>query len=542
LNFGTKFRLPTEIDFDAIESEILAKCVIYIEKLSVQKHLCFDKFDKYYSYFKKMLGKKILQLKNRGLSSNKTINLDRFSNLLKLLRNKFIITPLDKASNNYGFTCKKFYCMILANEVGLDAINNISPYVPYTNSHQNIANLHFNLIKFYNLGSVPDEFSCLPKIYLLPKIHKNPTSFRNIAGAFNSSLKPILMLAHKILKFLKKHFINYCNTIKSLTGINHYWSILDCNEAVFALKNSGKIREIYTGDFATLYTNLEHHVIKENLFYLIDLLFKNSHKPYLTCDNNSLKYGLVFYSNENLTCRKRFSFTPYDLKDFINVCLDENYVTFAGIIYKQIKGVPMGGNASPLIADLCLSIFEFKYIKTNKEKFRGKNVVRYIDDILAINFENFSQVASEIYPSSIPLNKTNLDNKKAEYLDIEISVDQNLTFKLFNKTDKYNFKVIRYTKIFSNISSNTVLGVFKGELVRVTRRNNTYCHLEEAICSLFKSFLDNGVEFELLIKAFSDFAIKYQQLLLQYGVITSSDLKKWILHVYKAVYRKVINN
>ncbi|MCP4970511.1 MAG: GIY-YIG nuclease family protein, partial [Arcobacter sp.] len=47
LNFGTKFRLPTEIDFDAIESEILAKCVIYIEKLSVQKHLCFDKFDKY---------------------------------------------------------------------------------------------------------------------------------------------------------------------------------------------------------------------------------------------------------------------------------------------------------------------------------------------------------------------------------------------------------------------------------------------------------------------------------------------------------------
>ena len=31
-------------------------------------------------------------------------------------------------------------------------------------------------------------------------------------------------------------------------------------------------------------------------------------------------------------------------------------------MFKQIKGIPMGGNASPLIADLFLANLEFKYM------------------------------------------------------------------------------------------------------------------------------------------------------------------------------------
>ena len=31
-------------------------------------------------------------------------------------------------------------------------------------------------------------------------------------------------------------------------------------------------------------------------------------------------------------------------------------------MYKQIKGIPMGGNTSPLIADLFLADLEFRYM------------------------------------------------------------------------------------------------------------------------------------------------------------------------------------
>ena len=45
-------------------------------------------------------------------------------NELKALQERYVITVVDKASGNYAFTCRKFYFLKLAEELGL---NNATP-------------------------------------------------------------------------------------------------------------------------------------------------------------------------------------------------------------------------------------------------------------------------------------------------------------------------------------------------------------------------------------------------------------------------------
>ena len=65
-------------------------------------------------------------------------------NSLKYLHSKFVIAPIDKASNNVSFICKRFYAHILVNELGLrGSINPDSTYEQVKKGNtENIINKH----------------------------------------------------------------------------------------------------------------------------------------------------------------------------------------------------------------------------------------------------------------------------------------------------------------------------------------------------------------------------------------------------------------
>ena len=71
-------------------------------------------------------------------------------------------------------------------------------------------------------------------------------------------------------------------------------------------------------------------------------------------------------------------------------------------IFKQILGIPMGGNASPFIANLYLSWCKYCYmtkiVKTDyaMAKLLSYNC-RYLDDICTVNFKYFGDIAIYIY-------------------------------------------------------------------------------------------------------------------------------------------------
>ena len=74
-------------------------------------------------------------------------------------------------------------------------------------------------------------------------------------------------------------------------------------------------------------------------------------------------------------------------------------------MFKQIKGIPMGGNSSPLIADLFLANLEFRYMdklvsSKSPENLRMakklSNNSRNIDDIGICNMNNNNDCSDRI--------------------------------------------------------------------------------------------------------------------------------------------------
>ena len=59
---------------------------------------------------------------------------------------------------------------------------------------------------------------------------------------------------------------------------------------------------------------------------------------------------------------------------------------------------------------------------------------RYLDDILNINHVYFDIMVSKIYPSELQLNKDNTSDTKAAFLDLHLSISNNIvSTKIYDK-------------------------------------------------------------------------------------------------------------
>ena len=45
---------------------------------------------------------------------------------LQTLHSKFVLVPIDKASNNVAFVCKRYYAEVILQEIGILGTGNIS--------------------------------------------------------------------------------------------------------------------------------------------------------------------------------------------------------------------------------------------------------------------------------------------------------------------------------------------------------------------------------------------------------------------------------
>ena len=113
----------------------------------------------------------------------------------------------------------------------------------------------------------------MPKLFWVPKLHKNPFKFRFIAGARFCSTKPLSVLLNKGLNVIKSHFQRYCEAIKKNSGFNLFWSIKSTIEFLNRIHNV-KVHSLQVFDFSTLYTNLDQNKVLEHLYALFDLIFK----------------------------------------------------------------------------------------------------------------------------------------------------------------------------------------------------------------------------------------------------------------------------
>ena len=112
---------------------------------------------------------------------------------------------------------------------------------------------------------------------------------------------------------------------------------------------------MYSFDFKKLYTNLPHDKVIEKLTYLIKLCFKEKKLDFINI-NDQFK---ARWSGVNKT---KWYFSCGDLIDMFKFLMDNVYVKFRGVIYRQVIGIAMGCDCASQVADLFIYWCEHDYI------------------------------------------------------------------------------------------------------------------------------------------------------------------------------------
>ena len=111
----------------------------------------------------------------------------------------------------------------------------------------------------------------------------------------------------------------------------------------------------------------------------------------------------------------------------------------------------MGTNCAPLSADLFLFCYERDFMMSLSDDKQAdvmdafKTTSRYLDDILNINNGYFDNMVSQIYPSELQLNKANTSDAKAAFLDLHLSISNDIvSTKIYVKRDDFDFEIVNF--------------------------------------------------------------------------------------------------
>ena len=170
--------------------------------------------------------------------------------------------------------------------------------------------------------------------------------------------------------------------------------------------------------------------------------------------------------------------------------IDNKFVIFGGRVFQQTVGIPMGTNCAPLLADLFLYSYEVDFIqgllkKNEKKLARSFNIkFRYIDDVLSLNNSGFGDFVDRIYPIELEIKDTTHTDTSASYLDLHLEIDSEgrLTTKLYDKRDDFNFPIVNFSFICSNIPAAPAYGVYISQSIQYSRA-----------CGSYQDFLDRGL-------------------------------------------------
>ena len=382
---------------------------------------------------------------------------------LNTLQDKYVLTPIDKAGNNIGFICKKFYLETIKKEVCSDT------YEVMEETSEEV--MDYVREECSNVGvPVYKSFKDLPSIHATLKMHKDPVKFRYIIGSTTSVLKPLAKQLVQILKLVMNCMRNYCDKVKFYTGFNRYW-IVENNEVV--LENINRInsknrgRNIECFDFSTLYTKIDPDDLKDKLKEIVGKAYKGGQNQYLRVSKNHARWS----NSPQEGC-----YTKERVESMIDILVDNSFFKFGDSVYRQKIGIPMGVDPAPQMANLYLFYYEYTFMeKLAKEdgKIARKfnNTSRFIDDLITLNNDGvLGQRKQDIYPKELVCNKENLGDQTATFLDMETNVvGKQFVTKTYDKREAYNFEIVNYPDLSGNIPPNAAYGVYTSQVIRYAR-------------------------------------------------------------------------
>ena len=464
----------------------------YIKSLATKYSVSTKLFDGWRAIVLDTLKPKIFSSKI-FCKRNQTVISTEFEDL-NVLKEHFIMTSVDKASNNVSFVCKKYYLDNVLHE-----LSSTRTYQVSTDSEEDIVRRH---VQFCQKFKIPVNDLSVPFMHMLPKFHKPTLDFRYIAAGVKSSTKVLSKILSGVFKLLGTTLKYQDNFNFKFLNASGYW-IVDNKDRVTSnlnyLNNACSAKSVYSFDFKKLYTNLPHDKLIEKLSSLVKLCFKEKKLDFISI-NDQFK---ARWSGVNKT---KWSFTCSDLIDMFKFLMDNIYVKFRGVIYRQVIGIPMGCDCASQVADLFLYWYEHNYItlqvnNKNPVVHTLKHASRYIDDLTTPNIDNKTVdiICNDIYPAELKIIVTNSSNLSTTFLDLDINILNNRFYtKLYDKRRDFSFKVVTFPNLRSNVPVKPSYGVFVGELYRICKSSSVVTEFIHDVKLLIDKLITQNFERKIL--------------------------------------------
>ena len=355
-------------------------------------------------------------------------------------------------------------------------------------------------------------------MYWIPKLHKQPYKSRFIANSSSCTTTNISKLLTSCLTAVKTHVKRYCDKVYENSGRNLFWSIKNSGEILDKIRiSNNNVSSVSTYDFSTLYTTLPHNLINEKLISLIQKTFARENVTFLACN-----FERAFFTNSIV---KRYTmWTCDEVCKALSLLLDNIYVRFGNNVFKQVIGIPMGTNCAPLVADLFLYCYERDFMLGLSQDHQADIITafnktsRYLDDILNMENPFFSQLVGNIYPKELQLNKTNISDKTASFLDLHLSINNGIIqTKIYDKRDDFNFNIVNFPHLDGDVPQATSYGVYISQLIRFARACSLVEDFNERNLYITSKLLQQGYRYYKLRKCFSKFFYRNPELVSKYG-------------------------
>jgi hypothetical protein len=419
-----------------------------------------------------------------------------------------VLVPTDKASKNFSFVCQNYYKHVIAQEFaqpnGAYQDRNTTPRAIWTTFVNQAKLMKLPSIVKDNIHQTSRKGDIrLPLMYWLPKMHKDKPKARFIAGSADVFTTPLAKALNSILTFISKELKEKDLQHIIDTGVRRCWFIdrYDSVSSILPLlprpQNPGN-RRLATFDFSTMYTalDLDDHI--ERVGEAISEAFNG--RPQIFCQlGRNKKNDTIRWPDERIRIQNNeHYFTPTDIKNMVQLLVKNTFIKNGARIKQQIRGLPMGTNPAPYLANLHLYRYETKFIDrlmqeniTEAQQYLG--TFRFIDDVLSVDnphFEQHVKIAESndpqdpIYPNYLALNKTTSTITAADFLGMEI-LDHGYEFeiKVASSKKRFPYPNIKYPSLYGNFPPVLGYGVFTGQLFRFSR-----------ICSKFSSFINAAAD------------------------------------------------
>ena len=185
----------------------------------------------------------------------------------------------------------------------------------------------------------------------------------------------------------------------------------------------------------------------------------------------------------------------------------------------------MATNCASLVADLFLFCYERDFMLSLSEDNQSdvieafNSTSRYLDELLNTDNNFFDSMVNRIYPSELQLNKANVSDTAALFLDLHLSIsDGFVKTKIYDKRDDFDFDIVNFPFVDGDASRLTSYGVYISQLIRFARVSGHVDDFNTRNKVFTAKLLRQRYRYHKIRKAFSKFYRRHFDIVSKYNV------------------------